>query len=191
MVIHARWVFHGLRMKPFWESGWMWVIILCCKGSERRTHPDNGSRRALRDTRIFESQISKYCSCKNTTLLITSAWAKFKNSLLDQNVKRDESRPLGLKSHLGRRSRCTGEASLGRHLSNGKGRQACSGPRTKQGHSHRWCHAHCKYQIWETPSKRKYKGRLVFRGDQVRDSWGGSAQFGAMFSTPTNIQAII
>ena len=47
MVIHARWVFHGLRMKPFWESGWMWVIILCCKGSERRTHPDNGSRRAL------------------------------------------------------------------------------------------------------------------------------------------------
>ena len=25
------------------------------------------------DTRIFESQISKYCSCKNTTLLITSA----------------------------------------------------------------------------------------------------------------------
>ena len=39
------------------------------------------------DTRIFESQISKYCSCKNTTLLITSAYAKFKNSLLDQNVK--------------------------------------------------------------------------------------------------------
>ena len=39
------------------------------------------------DTRIFESQMSKYCSCKNTTLLITSAYAKFKNSLLDQHVK--------------------------------------------------------------------------------------------------------
>ena len=25
-------------------------------------------------------------------------------------------------------------------------------------------------KFWETPSKRKYKGRLVFRGDQVRDS---------------------
>ena len=45
-------------------------------------------------------------------------------------------------------------------------------------------------KFWETPSKRKYKGRLVFRGDQVKDSWGGPAQFGAMFSTPTNTQAI-
>ena len=43
---------------------------------------------------------------------------------------------------------------------------------------------------WESPQKRPYKGRLVFRGDNVRDSWGGAAQFGAWFSIPTNIQAI-
>ena len=43
---------------------------------------------------------------------------------------------------------------------------------------------------WETPDRRRYKGRLVFRGDQVRDSWGGAAQFGEMYSTPTNIQSI-
>jgi len=30
----------------------------------------------------------------------------------------------------------------------------------------------------------------VFRGDQVKDTWGGAAQFGAMYSTPTNTQAI-
>ena len=31
---------------------------------------------------------------------------------------------------------------------------------------------------WESPERRKYKKRLVFRGDQVRDTWGGAAQFG-------------
>ena len=30
---------------------------------------------------------------------------------------------------------------------------------------------------WEFPERRKYKGRLVFRGDQIRDTWGGTAQF--------------
>lgn len=45
-------------------------------------------------------------------------------------------------------------------------------------------------KFWESPDKRKYKGRLVFRGDQVKDTWGGAAQFGAMYSTPTNTQAI-
>ena len=43
---------------------------------------------------------------------------------------------------------------------------------------------------WESPDRRRYKGRLVFRGDQVRDAWGGAAQFGALYSTPTNIQAV-
>lgn len=43
---------------------------------------------------------------------------------------------------------------------------------------------------WESIPKRKYKGRLVFRGDDVRDTWGGAARFGEMFATPTNIQAI-
>eukprot|EP00435_Cladocopium_sp_Y103_P071759 s497_g38.t1 len=43
---------------------------------------------------------------------------------------------------------------------------------------------------WEHPERRKYKGRLVFRGDQVKDTWGGAAQFGELYSTPTNIQAI-
>lgn len=43
---------------------------------------------------------------------------------------------------------------------------------------------------WESPDKRCYKGRLVFRGDQIKDSWGGAAQFGEMYSTPTNIQSI-
>lgn len=43
---------------------------------------------------------------------------------------------------------------------------------------------------WESPDKRKHKGRLVFRGDQVKDSWGGAASFGELYSTPTNIQAI-
>ena len=45
-------------------------------------------------------------------------------------------------------------------------------------------------KYWESPERRKYKGRLVFRGDQVRDTWGGAAQFGEMYLTPTNIQAI-
>ena len=107
------------------------------------------------------------------------------------DTRRDESRPLGLKSHLGRRSRCTGEASLGRHLSNGKGRQACSGPRTKQ-RSFTFADVmhHCKYQILETPSKRKYKGRLVFEEIRFAIHGVGLRKFGAMFSTPTNIQAI-
>jgi len=39
-------------------------------------------------------------------------------------------------------------------------------------------------------NKRRYKGRLVFRGDQIKDSWGGATQFGEMYSTPTNIQSI-
>jgi hypothetical protein len=43
---------------------------------------------------------------------------------------------------------------------------------------------------WESPERRKYKGRLVSRGGQVRDTWGGAAQFGEMYLTPTNIQAI-
>ena len=43
---------------------------------------------------------------------------------------------------------------------------------------------------WEHPSQRKYKGRVVFRGDQVRDTWGGAAQFGELYAAPTNIQAI-
>lgn len=43
---------------------------------------------------------------------------------------------------------------------------------------------------WESPDKRRYKDRLIFRGDQIKDSWGGAAQFGEMYSTPTNIQSI-
>ena len=42
----------------------------------------------------------------------------------------------------------------------------------------------------ETVSKRKYKGRLVFRGDDVRDTWDGAARFREMSSTPANIEAI-
>jgi hypothetical protein len=48
----------------------------------------------------------------------------------------------------------------------------------------------CSIKFWEVPSKRRYKGRIVFRGDQVRDQWGGAAKFGSMYSTPTNVQAI-
>ena len=43
---------------------------------------------------------------------------------------------------------------------------------------------------WESPERRKYKGRLVFRGDNVKDTWGAAAQFGALYSAPTNTQAI-
>ena len=43
---------------------------------------------------------------------------------------------------------------------------------------------------WESPERRKYKGRLVFRGDNVKDTWGAAAQFGALYSSPTNTQAI-
>ena len=48
----------------------------------------------------------------------------------------------------------------------------------------------CSIKIWETPSKRKHKGRVVFRGDNVKDNWGGEAPFGNLYSTPTNIQAM-
>ena len=43
---------------------------------------------------------------------------------------------------------------------------------------------------WESPDRRRYKGRLVFRGDVVKDTWGAAAQFGALYSAPTNTQAI-
>ena len=43
---------------------------------------------------------------------------------------------------------------------------------------------------WESMDRRKYKGRLVFRGTQVTDTWGAAAQFGALYSAPTKIQAI-
>ena len=39
---------------------------------------------------------------------------------------------------------------------------------------------------WETPAKRRRKGRIVFRGDDVRDA----AVFGQLYSLPTNVQAI-
>lgn len=38
---------------------------------------------------------------------------------------------------------------------------------------------------WETPAKRRRKGRIVFRGDDVRDA----AVFGQLYSLPTNVQA--
>lgn len=43
---------------------------------------------------------------------------------------------------------------------------------------------------WEVPSKRKHKARVVFRGDQIFVPHGGAAQFGQLYSAPTNIQAI-
>ena len=43
---------------------------------------------------------------------------------------------------------------------------------------------------WETPAKRRRKGRIVLRGDDVRDAWGSAAVFGQLYSLPTNVQAI-
>jgi hypothetical protein len=43
---------------------------------------------------------------------------------------------------------------------------------------------------FEVPWKRKYKGRVVFCGGQVRNQYGGAAKFGQLYSTPTNIQAV-
>ena len=48
----------------------------------------------------------------------------------------------------------------------------------------------CSIKHWEIPSKRKHKARVVFRGDDVVDQYGGAARFGQMCSTPTNIQAV-
>ena len=42
---------------------------------------------------------------------------------------------------------------------------------------------------WETPAKRRRKGRIVLRGDDVRDAWGSAAVFGQLYSLPTNVQA--
>ena len=35
----------------------------------------------------------------------------------------------------------------------------------------------CSIKHFETPSKRKYKGRIVFRGDFVRDQFNAAAVF--------------
>ena len=48
----------------------------------------------------------------------------------------------------------------------------------------------CSIKHWETPHKRRYKGRIILRGDDVRNSWGGAAQFRHLYSTPTNLQAV-
>ena len=40
-------------------------------------------------------------------------------------------------------------------------------------------------KIWESPERRRYKDRLIFRGDQIKDSWGGAAQFGEMLERCT------
>ena len=45
-------------------------------------------------------------------------------------------------------------------------------------------------KFWESPQKRKYKARVVFRGDAVKDSYGAAARFGELYSTPTNLQSI-
>ena len=44
---------------------------------------------------------------------------------------------------------------------------------------------------WESPDRRRYKGRLVFHGDLVKDTWGAAARFGALCSAPTNTRLSI
>ena len=48
----------------------------------------------------------------------------------------------------------------------------------------------CSIKHWEIPHRRKHKSRIVFRGDAVRTQTGASAEFGQLYSTPSNLQCI-
>ena len=43
---------------------------------------------------------------------------------------------------------------------------------------------------YETPEQRKYKGRLVYRGDNTRDAFGAKALFQNLSSMPTTFQTL-
>ena len=45
----------------------------------------------------------------------------------------------------------------------------------------------CSIKHWETPSLRRYKGRIVFRGDAVKDQDGAVAVFQELSASPTTI----
>ena len=48
----------------------------------------------------------------------------------------------------------------------------------------------CTIKHWETPSKRRYKGRIVFRGDCVKDQDGCDAVFQELSASPTAIHSV-
>ena len=47
----------------------------------------------------------------------------------------------------------------------------------------------CSIKHWETPALRKYKGRIVFRGDCVKDQDGAAAVFQELSASPTTIHS--
>ena len=47
----------------------------------------------------------------------------------------------------------------------------------------------CSIKHWETPSLSKYKGRIVFRGDIVKDEYNAAAVFQELSASPTTIHS--
>ena len=47
----------------------------------------------------------------------------------------------------------------------------------------------CSIKHWESPTKRKHKGRIVFRGDCVKDEFNAAAVFQELSASPTTIHS--
>ena len=47
----------------------------------------------------------------------------------------------------------------------------------------------CSIKHWESPSMRKHKGRIVFRGDCVKDEFNAAAVFQELSASPTTIHS--
>ena len=45
----------------------------------------------------------------------------------------------------------------------------------------------CSIKHWESEELRRYKGRIVFRGDSVKDQWNATAVFQELSASPTSI----